>query len=104
MVAGIGAVRIDRASGSREAFGELLPQQLVKMLAHECSTDQLIAQAELLPVYAARVKWSGILSRRPGQRVLHVVDNEIRHDQRIFTYEVVSVDHFRDVLKHSWVV
>ena len=47
-----------------------------------------------------RQEWSGAESWR-GDQVSEFtisVDNEIRHDQRTFTYEVVSVDHFRDVL------
>ena len=74
--AGIGAVLIDTASCVRETFGQLLSKRGACMLAEECNTHQLIAQAELISVFIARVAWSQLLSRSVGRRVLHSTDND----------------------------
>ena len=48
----------------------------MKVLQEERDSEQLIAQAEPLPVLAAKQKWADLLSKTGGRRVIHFVDND----------------------------
>jgi hypothetical protein len=75
VTAGIGAVLFDPEDGFAEAFGALIPPPLMEVL-REGSKDQVIAQAELLPLLAARLKWPQKFKRCGGRRVLNFIDND----------------------------
>ena len=75
--AGMGAVLLDKQSGTFEAFGCLLPTRVVATLKRSFGCgEQLVAQAEILPVFASRVKWAHLLSARPACRVIQFIDND----------------------------
>ena len=75
VVAGIGAVLLDPADGFAEAFGAWIPPPLMKVI-REGTKDQVIAQAELPPLLAARKKWEHKFKQRGGRRVLNFIDND----------------------------
>ena len=76
VVVGVGALMFDTDSGRLETFGAYIPEEVLKALQEECDSEQLIAQAELLPVVAAKQKWADLLSKTGGRRVIHFVDND----------------------------
>jgi hypothetical protein len=75
VVAGIGAVLLDPADGFAEAFGAWIPPPLMEVI-REGTKDQVIAQAELLPLLAARKKWRHRFEQHGGRRVLNFIDND----------------------------
>ena len=68
----VGGVIYDPITGTPECFGLRVPEHTVKSWKAE-GKEQVIGQAELLPVYIAKCTWS---SRVRGRRVLHFVDND----------------------------
>ena len=67
VTAGIGAVLLDPEDGFAEAFGALIPPPLMEVI-REDTKDQVVAQAELLPLLAARVKWPHKFRRSGGTK------------------------------------
>ena len=76
VTAGIGAVIFDPITGTKEAFGAAIPEPFLNVLREEGHTNQVIAQAEILPVIFARVKWNHLMTAAGGRRVLWFVDND----------------------------
>ena len=68
----IGGVIYDAATGGPECFGFQVPWDVVRSWRAE-GKEQVIGQAEILPVYVAKYTWS---KRVRNRRVLHFVDNE----------------------------
>ena len=52
----VGAIILDMATGTFEAFGCEVPSSLVDIFPSETDSNQVIAQAEILPVLAAKLK------------------------------------------------
>ena len=48
----------------------------MQCMREQCLSDQLIAQAELLPVIAARIKWEALMKASGSRRVLYFLDND----------------------------
>ena len=74
--AGIGAVMIDPLTRTAKAFGTAIPTDFFGMLMEDSQSEQLIGQAELLPVIAARLKWRTQLSQTGSRRIVYFVDND----------------------------
>ena len=74
--AGIGAVCFDRFTGTREAFGVAIPEEFMAVMRAECGYKQLIAQAEILPVLAAKIRWKSLLTMSRHRRVIFFLDND----------------------------
>ena len=68
----VGGILYDPPTGAPECFGMRVPEGTVRSWKSE-GKEQVIGQAELLPVYIAKCTWS---SRVRGRRVLHFVDND----------------------------
>ena len=67
-----GAVLIDTMDGSKQVFGEEVPRQILETWKRG-NKEQVVGQAEILPVVVAKVKWKDILARR---RIIWFIDNE----------------------------
>jgi len=68
----IGGLIVDPTSGPMECFGLAVPPALVAVWK-EGGREQVIGQAEILPVFVAEATWGW---RLRGRRVVHYVDNE----------------------------
>ena len=75
-----GAVMIDSLDGPVEAFGATMGRAMSELLGEDGKKKQLIGQAQILPMLASRMVWSG---RIEGRDVLHYVDNDAVGDATI---------------------
>ena len=74
--AGAGAVLLDAATGTFEAFGTCIPDDLVEVFRKNSESAQVVCQAELLPSVLSRWLWRAALSKVRGRRLLHFLDND----------------------------
>ena len=59
-----------------QVFGDVVPESIRQSWAVDADA-QVIGQAELLPIFAAKLKWAAAVNRR---RVIYFVDNDsVRH-------------------------
>ena len=75
-LAGFGAVLVDVDMNTFQAFGGHVEEALFNELRKQVGDDQIVGQAELLAVMAARQKWCDVLGARPGRRVINFIDND----------------------------
>ena len=69
--ASVGGVLVDPALNERLCFGSEIPPEVIQALKLEQSA-QIIGQAELLPVWLAKLVWSRHLA---GRKVIYFIDN-----------------------------
>ena len=84
-VASIGGVLI-ASSGICQAFGAVVPEEIVHGWKTKLNQEQVIGQAELFPFVVARLIWSKYLR---GRRVIYFVDNEAARLGLIKSYSPV---------------
>ena len=70
--ASCGALMVDPEDGTRQFFGEPIPEQLISEWKSE-DNERIIIQAELLPILLAKQTWQARIINR---RVFVFVDNE----------------------------
>ena len=92
-LAACGAAIFDPVTGTREHFGTGIPDDLV-LEWKRFGAKKIIAQAELLPILLAKIRWKQILEKR---RVLIFVDNESAKSACINMYSMnmASLDILR---------
>ena len=73
VVAGFGAVIWDTFTGTFEFFGAEVPFNLLSILQKDVGGNQVVGQAELLAIVAAKKVWRSVLR---GRRIVLVVDND----------------------------
>ena len=71
MNSSVGGVLVDPALGERLCFGSEIPPEVIHALKLEQSS-QIIGQAELLPVWLAKLVWS---RRLEGRKAIYFIDN-----------------------------
>ena len=74
--AGFGAVLLDWETGTFESFGSAVRADVFTALSDLVGADQIVCQAELLAILAARVAWVDVLRRVQHRRILCFVDND----------------------------
>ena len=75
-LAGFGAVLVEVDMNTLQAFGGHVEEAIFNELRKQVGDDQIVGQAELLTVMAARQKWCDVLGARPGRRVINFIDND----------------------------
>ena len=91
--------------GATEMFGAVVPQELADQWRSRTHQSQVIGQAELYPLLAARLTWA---NRIRGQRAVFFVDNESARLAAIKAYspilastrilaEISLFDHIHEV-------
>lgn len=81
----VGGVIIE-VGKQRECFGAKLPEATVGLWKTKCSQLQVIGQAELYPLFLARLTWS---SRLQNRRVIYFIDNEAARIGMVRAYSPV---------------
>ena len=71
-----GAVILGRATHTHEAFGQTLLQDVAEEIEQTVGAEQIVAQAELLAVVAAKEPWTKQLMCKGGRRVVVFIDND----------------------------
>ena len=82
-----GAVLCDITSGSYLFFGDHVPKNYVEAWM-ESGKKQVICQAELFPIWIAKVTWRSLLS---GRQVLWFCDNEAARSAVVRSYSLCLI-------------